>query len=62
MSEEQAVIQFLLQSFGKNHLNLKNIVGIEAKAAKKYSSFFFFPLVFSSLLYLLINDSYSFHK
>ena len=37
--EDQAVIHFFLQTFGKNHLNLKNIVGVKVEVARRYLGF-----------------------
>ena len=61
--EEQAVIQFFLQSFGKKHFNIKGIVGLGTEAARKYlgSSFSFqylphFYICASLLTYVLFVD------
>ena len=53
--EEQAVNNFFLQSFGKNHLNLKNIVSVGADVARRYlgflsSSFFIIFLFFEGII------------
>lgn len=48
--EEQVVIQFLLQSFGKNYLNMKNIVGVEVEVARRYLG-----LCFSFIVYLPLS-------
>ena len=34
--KEQAIPQFFLQCFEKNHLNLKNLVGVDLREARRY--------------------------
>ena len=46
-------MQFLLQSFGKNYLNLKNIVGVDAEVARRYLGFHF-SLCFLSFSFKLL--------
>ena len=53
-------MQFLLQNFGKNHLNLKNIIGLEAEVARKYLCFPFPLYYLFSFLQLLLLTTVSF--
>ena len=47
--EEKTVVYFLLESFGKNHLNLKNVVGVKAEEARRYLGSHLFLCYFISL-------------
>ena len=52
--EEKAVVYFLLDSFGKNHLNLKNVVGVKGEEARRYLGSHLFLCYFISPFYILI--------
>ena len=44
--KNKPLLNFFLQSFGKNHLNLKNVVGVDAEVARRYLGFIFFLYIY----------------
>ena len=51
--QEQLIARFFLQHFGKNHLNLKNLMGVDPGKARRYLGLFL-DLVFSFLFSLFL--------